>query len=158
MDCTQTPRLRINDKHYKMLSAVACKVNQVWSFCNETSHRAVRERCQWRSGYSLQKLSNSFSQCDGVCIGSPTVQQVCKDYAKARRQFKKAKLRWKQESPSFRAGRMPMRQRFIPFHALVTSRFFEYTKGNTHEKFMENFEQSAAHPCGVAGEFGSVDC
>jgi hypothetical protein len=45
MDCTQTPRLRINDKHYKMLSAMARKVNQVWNFCDsllQSSEYAAR--------------------------------------------------------------------------------------------------------------------
>ena len=93
MDCTKTLRLRIKDKHARVLSAMAREVNQVWNFCNETSHRAIRERRQWLSGYDLQRLTNGFSKCDGVQIGSPTVQQVCEDYAKARKQFKRAKLR-----------------------------------------------------------------
>ncbi len=92
MDCTKTLRLRIKDKHAKVLAAMAREVNQVFNFCNETSHRAIRERRKWLSGYDLQKLTNGFSQCDGVLIGSPTVQQVCEDYAKARKQFKKTKL------------------------------------------------------------------
>ena len=98
MDCTKTLRLRIKDKHARVLTAMAREVNQVWNFCNETSHRAIRERRQWLSGYDLQKLTNGFSKCDGIHIGSPTVQQVCEDYAKARKQFKKAKLRWRVRS------------------------------------------------------------
>ena len=79
MDCTKTLRLRIKDKHARVLSAMAREVNQVWNYCNETSHRAIRERSQWLSGYDLQKLTNGFSRCDGIRIGSPTVQQVCED-------------------------------------------------------------------------------
>ena len=89
VDCTKTLRLRIKDKHARVLSAMAREVNQVWNFCNETSRRAIRERHQWLSGYDLQKLTNGYSKCDGIHIGSPTVQQVCEDYAKARKQFKK---------------------------------------------------------------------
>ena len=95
MDCTKTLRLRIKDKHATVLTVMARQVNQVFNFCNETSCRAIRERHQWLSGYDLQKLTNGFSKCEGVLIGSPTVQQVCEDYAKARRQFRKAKLRWR---------------------------------------------------------------
>ena len=99
MDYTKTLRLRIKDKHARVLAAMAREVNQVWNFCNATSHRAIRERHQFLSGYDLQKLTNGFSKCEGVQIGSPTVQQVCEDYAKARKQFKKAKLRWRVSNP-----------------------------------------------------------
>ena len=120
MDCTKTLRLRIKDKHRSVLSAMACEVNQVWNFCNETSHRAIRERYQWLSGYDLQKLTNGFSKCEGVQIGSPTVQQVCEDYAKARKQFKKAKLRWRVSNPQsskYSLGWIPFKARALQYKA-----------------------------------------
>ena len=120
MDCTKTLRLRIKDKHARVLAAMAREVNQVWNFCNETSHRAIRERRQWLSGYDLQKLTNGFSKCDGIHIGSPTVQQVCEDYAKARQQFKKAKLRWRVSSPhssKCSLGWVPFKARALQYKA-----------------------------------------
>ena len=120
MDCTKTLRLRIKDKHRSVLSAMAREVNQVWNFCNETSHRAIRERRQWLSGYDLQKLTNGFSKCDGIHIGSPTVQQVCEDYAKARKQFKKAKLRWRVSNPQsskYSLGWIPFKARALQYKA-----------------------------------------
>ena len=99
MDCTKTLRLRIKDKLRKVLAAMAREVNTVWNFCNETSHRAIRERCKWLSAYDLQKLTAGYSKCDGVQIGSPTAQLVCEEYAMRRRQFKKAKLRWRVSNP-----------------------------------------------------------
>lgn len=99
---------------------MAREVNQVWNFCNETSHRAIRERRQWLSGYDLQKLTNGFSKCDGVQIGSPTVQQVCEDYAKARKQFKKAKLRWRVSNPQsskYSLGWVPFKARALQYKA-----------------------------------------
>lgn len=120
MDCTKTLRLRIKDKHRSVLAAMAREVNQVWNFCNETSHRAVRERRQWLSGYDLQKLTNGFSKCEGVQIGSPTVQQVCEDYAKARKQFKKAKLRWRVSNPQsskYSLGWIPFKARALQYKA-----------------------------------------
>jgi len=120
MDCTKTLRLRIKDKHRSVLAAMAREVNQVWNFCNETSHRAVRERHQWLSGYDLQKLTNGFSKCEGVQIGSPTVQQVCEDYAKARKQFKKAKLRWRVSNPQsskYSLGWIPFKARALQYKA-----------------------------------------
>ena len=120
MDCTKTLRLRIKDKHRSVLAAMAREVNQVWNFCNETSHRAIRERRQWLSGYDLQKLTNGFSKCEGVQIGSPTVQQVCEDYAKARKQFKKAKLRWRvsnRQSSKYSLGWIPFKARALQYKA-----------------------------------------
>ena len=120
MDCTKTLRLRIKDKHTKVLAAMAREVNQVWNFCNETSHRAIRERRQWLSGYDLQKLTNGFSKCEGIHIGSPTVQQVCEDYAKARKQFKKAKLRWRVsnlQSSKYSLGWIPFKARALQYKA-----------------------------------------
>ena len=120
MDCTKTLRLRIKDKHARVLSAMAREVNQVWNYCNETSHRAIRERSQWLSGYDLQKLTNGFSKCEGVQIGSPTVQQVCEDYAKARKQFKRAKLRWRVSNPKsskYSLGWIPFKARALQYKA-----------------------------------------
>ncbi len=99
MDCTKTLRLRIKDKHAKVLAAMAREVNQTWNFCNETSHRAIRERHQWLSGYDLQKLTAGFSKCDGVSVGSGTVQLVCVEYAMRRKQFKKTRLNWRVSNP-----------------------------------------------------------
>lgn len=118
MECTKTLRLRIKDKHARVLSAMAREVNQVWNYCNETSNRAIRDRRQWLSGYDLQKLTNGFSKCDGIRIGSPTVQQVCEDYAKARKQFKRAKLRWRVSDPKsskYSLGWIPFKARALQY-------------------------------------------
>lgn len=92
-------QLRIKDKHASVLSQMAREVNQVFNFCNEISRRAIRERCQWLSGYDLQKLTAGLSQCEGVKVGSGTVQLVCADYAARRKQFKKARLNWRVSNP-----------------------------------------------------------
>lgn len=96
---TKTLQLRIKDKHARVLCQMAREVNQVFNFCNETNVRAIRERCQWLSGYDLQKLTAGFSQCDGITIGSGTVQVVCAEYATRRRQFKRSRLNWRVSNP-----------------------------------------------------------
>ena len=96
---TKTLQLRIKDKHARVLCQMAREVNQVFNFCNDTSVRAIRERCQWLSGYELQKLTAGFSQCDGIAIGSGTVQIVCAEYATRRKQFKKSRLNWRVSNP-----------------------------------------------------------
>lgn len=96
---TKTLRLRIKDKHAKVLAAMAREVNQVFNYCNETSMRAISERQQWLSGYDLQKLTAGFSKCEGVTVGSGTVQLVCVEYATRRKQFKKRRLNWRVSNP-----------------------------------------------------------
>ena len=99
MEATKTLKLRIKDKHAAVLSAMAREVNQVWNYCNETSSRAIRERREWLSGFDLQKLTAGYSKCEGVRIGSATVQLVCEEYATRRKQFKKARLNWRVSNP-----------------------------------------------------------
>ena len=96
---TRTLKIRVKDKHAVLLQRMATQVNQVWNFCNETSSRSIRERSTWLSGFDLQKYTNGFSKCDGVLIGSKTIQQVCEEYVIRRKQFKKAKLRWRVSNP-----------------------------------------------------------
>lgn len=99
MKATKTLQLRIKDKHAKVLRQMAREVNQVWNYCNETSHRSIRERHRWLSGYDLQKFTAGFSKCDGVSVGSGTVQLVCVEYTTRRKQFKKTRLNWRVSNP-----------------------------------------------------------
>lgn len=99
MKAIKTLNLRIKDKHASVLGRMAREVNQVFNFCNETSMRAIRERNQWLSGYDLQKLTAGYSKCEGVTVGSGTVQLVCSEYATRRKQFKKLRLNWRVSNP-----------------------------------------------------------
>ncbi len=120
MEHTRTLKLRIKDKHARVLTQMARQVNTEWNYANETSHKAIRERHQWLSGFDLQKLTNGFSKCDGILIGSATVQQVCEDYAKARQQFNRAKLRWRVSNPKsskYSLGWIPFKARALRYKA-----------------------------------------
>ena len=123
-ETTKTLKLRIKDKHQSVLSSMAREVNTVWNFCNETSAKAVRERHKFLSGYDLQKLTDGFSKCDGVAIGSATTQQVCEEYATRRRQFKRARLNWRVSNP--KSSRRSLG--WIPFK----SRAVRYKGGQVH--------------------------
>ena len=108
----KTLKLRIKDKHASVLGQMAREVNQVFNFCNETSMRAIRERHQWLSGYDLQKLTAGYSKCEGVTVGSGTVQVVCAEYATRRRQFKRARLNWRvsnKKSAKYSLGWIPFK-------------------------------------------------
>ncbi|MCQ9423326.1 transposase [Pseudomonas sp. LJDD11] len=43
---------------------MAREVNQVWNYCNETSHRAIRERHQWLT-------TQTCSCCGSISTSSP---------------------------------------------------------------------------------------
>ena len=120
MDCIKTLKLRIKDKHAKVLGQMAGEVNQVFNFCNETSSRAIRERQQWLSGYDLQKLTAGFSKCEGVVVGSDTVQLVCAEYATRRKQYRKQKLNWRVSNPKsskYSLGWIPFKGDHIKYKA-----------------------------------------
>lgn len=99
---------------------MAREVNTVWNFCNETSARAVREKYKFLSGFDLQKLTDGFSKCDGVKIGSATIQQACEEYATRRRQFKRARLNWRVSNPKsskYSLGWIPFKSRAVRYKA-----------------------------------------
>ena len=102
MKTLKTLKLRIKDKHSKVLVAMAREVNQVWNHINAVSAKAARPfhgKPQFLSGYDLQKFTAGFSKCDGVSVGSATVQLVCTEYATRRKQFKKTRLNWRVSNP-----------------------------------------------------------
>lgn len=108
----KTLKIRVKDKHASVLRRMARDVNQVFNFANETSSRAIRERGKWLSAYDLQKLTAGYSKCDGVTVGSGTVQLVCVEYATRRKQFKKARLNWRvsnPKSPKYSLGWVPFK-------------------------------------------------
>ncbi|TCP17459.1 RNA-guided endonuclease InsQ/TnpB family protein [Simplicispira metamorpha] len=99
---TKTLQLRLKDKHARVLRQMAREVNQVWNHINAISAKAARPfhgKPQYLSGYDLQKFTAGFSQCEGVSVGSGTVQVVCTEYATRRKQFKKTRLNWRVSNP-----------------------------------------------------------
>ena len=116
----KTLKLRIKDKHATVLTAMARQVNLVWNFCNETSSRAIRDRHEFLSSFDLQRLTAGYSACDGVIIGSATIQQVCEEYATRRRQFRRARLNWRvsnPKAPKRSLGWVPFKSRAVKYKA-----------------------------------------
>ncbi|MBX9935285.1 MAG: transposase, partial [Burkholderiaceae bacterium] len=114
---------RIKDKHAKVLCQLAREVNQVWNHVNEVSAKAARPydgQPTYLSGYDLQKLTAGYSKCEGVSVGSGTVQLVCVDYATRRKQFKKTKLRWRvsnRKSSKYSLGWVPFKVGHVKYKA-----------------------------------------
>ena len=89
-----TFKYRIKDKHAARLNAQARGVNFVWNYCNETQQKAARARRKWLSGPDLWKLVAGATK-EGLDLHSHSAMRVCKEYDKARRQHRRAWLRWR---------------------------------------------------------------
>src|SRR5450830_984898 len=115
---TKTLKVRIKDKHAKVLSQWAFEVNQVWNAAN-----AISADYSWvpipgigylncgTSAYDLQKELKNIRDDRDLSIGAATAQSVIAQHAKSRKQFRKNKLQWRCSSGSKRA------MGWIPFKA-----------------------------------------
>lgn len=111
---TKTLKVRVRDKHAKVLRAWAVSVNQVWNYCNQISHRSIVEKRRWLSGYDLQNYTRGASKELG--INSATIQMVGHEYANRRNQFKKPRLQWRKSGGARRSlGWIPVRHDCISF-------------------------------------------
>lgn len=114
----KTLRLRVKDKHASVLAQMSREVNTVWNFCNELSQRAIREKQKFMTGYDLQKYTAGYCKCDGVLVGSKTVDTVCAEYATRRRKAQQVRLNWRvsdQRSPKRSLGWVPFQGEQIQY-------------------------------------------
>jgi IS605 OrfB family transposase len=107
---TKTLKVRIKDKHSKVLSRWAFEANQVWNAANNLSAEyswvpipGVGYINCGTSEFDLQKELKGIRKERGLTIGAATVQAVIAQHAKSRKQFKKNKLQWRCSSGSKRA-------------------------------------------------------
>jgi putative transposase len=124
MHAVKTLSVRVKDKHAALLHKMACQVNTVWNFVNETSARSIRDGRGFMSGYDLQKYTTGYTKCDGVLIRRDTVDAVCMEYVTRRVQFKKARLNWRVSNPN--SARRSLG--WIPFKAKTV----RYRAGQIH--------------------------
>lgn len=90
---TITVKLRLRDKHSAELSRQARAVNLCWNYCNETQQKAARAKRKWLSAYDLMNLTAGAGKELG--LHAHTIQRVCRAYDDARKQQRKAWLRWR---------------------------------------------------------------
>ena len=90
----KTLRVRIKDKHAKALDAMACEVNMIWNFVNELSFKHTQRTGKFFSAYDMDKYTSGATK-EGLKIHSQTLQSITAEYVTRRKQFKKAKLRWR---------------------------------------------------------------
>ncbi|MBW2187505.1 MAG: transposase, partial [Deltaproteobacteria bacterium] len=114
----KTLKVRVKDKHKAILNRMAFESNQVWNAANaETSEWCyipmpevgyIRNNI---SAFDLQKQLKTIKKERGFIIPAVTVQEVIAVHEKARKQFKKDKLKWRTSGGSRRS------LGFVPFKA-----------------------------------------
>jgi putative transposase len=120
----RTLRLKVKSEAYAWLSKAAIEVNDVWNFANATSFKAARPFAgpsKWLTAYDLDKLTAGATEHYGR-IGSETIQRINAEFATRRKQFKRAKLRWRPSRGSRRA------LGWIPFKAAQLKRKGKYLR------------------------------
>lgn len=65
-----TLKLRIKDKHCKVLNEMARSVNFVWNYCNELTYRSAREKMKYLSAYNIApySLENNGNRIPSVFV------------------------------------------------------------------------------------------
>ena len=89
----KTLKLRIKDKHCKMLNQLATEVNFVWNYVNDLCFKHLKRTGQFFSAYDVAHYTKGASyECH---LHSQTIQAVTEELIIRRKQFKKAKLKWR---------------------------------------------------------------
>lgn len=94
-----TYQYRIKDsQHRKHLIRLSYAVNYVWNYCNEVSMLAWRRDRKWLSTFDLINLTAGCGSELG--LHSHTIQEICREYATRRKQFRKRRLSWRSRKRS----------------------------------------------------------
>ena len=122
----KTLKVRVKDNRKNILNRMAFDVNQAWNAVNADT----AENC-WIpipevgyvfnniSAFELQKQYKTIRQERDMIIGAGSVQEIIAIHAKARKQFKKSKLKWRTSGGSRKS------LGFVPFK----SGAIKYTNG-----------------------------
>ncbi|WP_407303825.1 RNA-guided endonuclease InsQ/TnpB family protein [Acinetobacter sp.] len=89
----KTLKLRIKDKHCKILDQLASEVNFVWNYVNDLGFKHLKRKGEFLSAYDIAKYTKGTSkECH---LHSQTIQAVTEELVTRRKQFKKVKLKWR---------------------------------------------------------------
>lgn len=91
---TRVLHLRLKDKHDAWLGALSREVNTVWNFCNEHSFKVLQREHRFCSAFDMHPYLAGAAK-EGLTLHSQTVQAITEEFVTRRKQFKKAKLRWR---------------------------------------------------------------
>ena len=76
-----------------LLNSQARACNFVWNFCNDTQQQALKWNKRRPSGFDLNRLTAGSSK--ELALHAGTINAVCEQYAKSRRQRNRPFLRWR---------------------------------------------------------------
>jgi IS605 OrfB family transposase len=99
---TKVLRLRLKDRHAKVLGALAREVNFVWNYCNELQITMFNRERRFLSGYDFAKFTRGATK-EGLPLHSQTVQAIAEEYARRRIQVRKVRLSWRKSTGSRRS-------------------------------------------------------
>ncbi len=89
----KTLKLRIKDKNLKVLDQLASEVNFVWNYANDLGFKYLKRTGEFLSSYDIDKYTKGASKECG--LHSQTIQAISAELVTRRKQFKKAKLKWR---------------------------------------------------------------
>ena len=89
----KTLKLRIKDIHSSVLDKLAAEVNFVWNYVNDLGFKHLKRKGEFLSAYDIAKYTKGASKECG--LHSQTIQAVTEELVTRRKQFKKAKLKWR---------------------------------------------------------------
>jgi len=93
----KTLKLRIKDKHSKVLSQLASAVNFVWNYVNDLCFKHLQRTGNFFSAFDIAKYTTGASKL--LNLHSQTIQAITEELILRRKQFKKAKLKWRVSNP-----------------------------------------------------------
>ena len=106
---TKVLRIRIKDKHAGLLLAQSREVNQVWNYSQDLALQVLRREQRFMSAFDMASYTQGAAKA-GLSLHSQTVQAVSEEYCVRRKQFKKAKLRWRTSRGAHRSlGWIPVK-------------------------------------------------
>ncbi len=112
---TLTLHLRLKDKHAGFLRAQAREVNLVWNYSQDLALQVLRREKRFLSAYDIAPYTKGASK-EGISLHSQTIQGVSEEYCLKRKQFKRAKLRWRSSYGSKRSlGWIPFKESAITY-------------------------------------------
>ena len=112
----KTLKLRIKDKHCKVLIQLASEVNLVWNYVNDLGLKHLQRTGKFFSAYDIAKYTAGASK--QLNLHSQTIQVVTEELVTRRKQFKKAKLKWRvsnRKSPKKSLGWIPFKKSGIKY-------------------------------------------
>jgi putative transposase len=108
-----TFKFRLKNTNTSKLKKMAMDANFVWNYCNDVSMQYLDKRNKFLTWYDLQYLTSGCSR--NLSITSQSINQICKEHATRRRQYRKRKLAWRSSKRSL--GWIPFRGQCISVHA-----------------------------------------